>query len=279
MAATKAKRANSSNSMEIKVFDVDGQLLRVGVKNGSPKNPPLMMFNGIGANLELAEPFMAELTETGGIIFDVPGVGGSPAPAFPYRPSTLARLAKRLAEILGHDTVDISGVSWGGGLAQQFAFQYPAVCRKLILAATSPGAIMVPGAPNVLAKMASPRRYTDPGYMRSIAAEIYGGEFRKDPTLIGRHAAAMKGATQIGYMLQLFAMTGWTSLPWLWLLRQPTLIMAGTDDPLVPLANAKMLKALIPNSRLELIDDGHMFLVTKPKLCAEMIEGFLREGE
>ena len=89
----------------------------------------------------------------------------------------------------------------------------------------------------------------------------------------------MKGATQIGYMLQLFAMTGWTSLPWLWLLRQPTLIMAGTDDPLVPLANAKMLKALIPNSRLELIDDGHMFLVTKPKLCAGMIEGFLREGE
>jgi poly(3-hydroxyalkanoate) depolymerase len=280
MTTTKRSRpAPPSGAMHIQTFDVDGQVLRVGIREGGSSRPPLMMFNGIGANLELAEPFMAELTETDGIIFDVPGVGGSPAPAFPYRPSTLARLAKRLAEILGYDTVDISGVSWGGGLAQQFAFQYPAVCRKLILAATSPGAIMVPGAPNVLAKMASPRRYTDPGYMRSIAAEIYGGEFRKDPTLINRHATAMKGATQIGYMLQLFAMTGWTSLPWLWLLRQPTLIMAGTDDPLVPLANAKMLKALIPNSRLELIDDGHMFLVTKPKLCAEMIEGFLREGE
>jgi poly(3-hydroxyalkanoate) depolymerase len=277
MAAT--KKAKPSGSMDIKVYDVDGQLLRVGIKPGPAGRPPLMMFNGIGANLELAEPFMAELKETGGIIFDVPGVGGSPAPGFPYRPSTLARLAKRLAEMLGYDKVYVSGVSWGGGLAQQFAFQYPAVCRKLILAATSPGAIMVPGAPNVLAKMASPRRYTDPGYMRSIAAEIYGGAFRTDPTLIGRHAAAMKGATQYGYMLQLIAMTGWTSLPWLWLLRQPTLIMAGTDDPLVPLANAKMLKALIPNSRLELIDDGHMFLVTKPKECAKIIEGFLREGE
>ncbi|MET0576890.1 MAG: poly(3-hydroxyalkanoate) depolymerase, partial [Mesorhizobium sp.] len=83
--------------MDIKVYDVDGQLLRVGVKHGSAAHPPLMMFNGIGANLELAEPFMAELKETGGIIFDVPGVGGSPAPAFAYRPSTLARLAKRLA--------------------------------------------------------------------------------------------------------------------------------------------------------------------------------------
>ncbi|GLS28597.1 poly(3-hydroxyalkanoic acid) depolymerase [Mesorhizobium albiziae] len=265
--------------MDIKVYDVDGQLLRVGVKHGSPEHPPLMMFNGIGANLELAEPFMAELNDTGGIIFDVPGVGGSPAPAFPYRPSTLARLAKRLAEMLGHDRIDVSGVSWGGGLAQQFAYQYPGFCRKLVLAATAPGITMVPGAPNVLAKMASPRRYTDPGYMRSIAAEIYGGEFRKDPTLINRHAAAMKGATQVGYMLQLFAMTGWTSLPWLWLLRQPTLIMAGTDDPLVPVINARLLNKMIPNSRLELIDDGHMFLVTKPKLCAEMIEGFLREGE
>jgi poly(3-hydroxyalkanoate) depolymerase len=180
-------------------------------------------------------------------------------------------------EILGYDRVDVSGVSWGGGLAQQFAYQYPAVCRKLILAATAPGVTMVPGTPKVLMKMASPRRYTDPGYMRSIAAEIYGGDFRKDPTLIARHAAAMKGATQYGYMLQLFAMSGWTSLPFLWLLRQPTLILAGTDDPLVPVINARMLHGMIPNSRLELLDDGHLFLVTKPKQSAEMIEAFLRE--
>lgn len=263
--------------MDVRVYNVDGQDLRVGVRQGPDGRPPLLMFNGIGANLELAEPFMAALEDTTGIIFDVPGVGGSPAPAFPYRPSTLARLAKRLAEMLGHDEVDVSGVSWGGGLAQQFAFQYPASCRKLILAATAPGITMVPGAPNVLAKMASPRRYTDPGYMRSIAAEIYGGDFRTDPTLIGRHAAAMKGATQYGYMLQLLAMSGWTSLPWLWLLRQPTLIMAGTDDPLVPVINARMLHAMIPNSRLELLDDGHLFLVTKPEASARTIEAFLAE--
>lgn len=264
-------------TMEIKVFDVDGQLLRVGIRQGSADRPPLMMFNGIGANLELAEPFMAELEDTTGIIFDVPGVGGSPTPVFPYRPSTLARLAKRLGEILGYDRMDISGVSWGGGLAQQFAFQYPAVCRKLILAATAPGITMIPGTPSVLSKMASPRRYTDPGYMRSIAAEIYGGAFRTDPTLIGKHAAAMKGASQYGYMLQLFAMSGWTSLPWLWMLRQPTLILAGNDDPLVPMVNAKMLNAMISGSTLEVIDDGHLFMVTKPRETAALIEDFLRK--
>ncbi len=263
--------------MDIKVYDVGGQMLRAGVRKGSSGRPPLLMFNGIGANLELAEPFISALEDTGAIIFDVPGVGGSPAPAFPYRPSTLARLAKRLAETLGHAEVDVSGVSWGGGLAQQFAYQYPGFCRKLVLAATSPGVIMVPGRPNVLAKMASPRRYTDSGYMRSIAAEIYGGDFRTDPTLIGKYAAAMKGATQYGYALQLLAMTGWTSLPWLWLLRQPTLIIAGTDDPLVPVVNARLLASMIPNSRLEIVDDGHLFLVTKPQRYAGMIEAFLRE--
>lgn len=277
MAAVKARKARPDGVMEIQVHDIDGQKLRVGVRHGVSERPPLLMFNGIGANLELAAPFMEALEDTTGIIFDVPGVGGSPLPAFPYRPSTLARLAKRLAETLGHDQVDVSGVSWGGGLAQQFAYQYPGFCRKLILAATAPGITMVPGAPGVLMKMASVRRYTDPGYMRSIAAEIYGGDFRKDPTLISRHAAAMKGASQAGYMLQLLAMTGWTSLPFLWLLRQPTLILAGTDDPLVPVINARMLHSMIPNSRLELLDDGHLFLVTKSQQSAERIEAFLRE--
>ncbi|MGB6117373.1 MAG: poly(3-hydroxyalkanoate) depolymerase [Mesorhizobium sp.] len=275
--ATARRRTPSGEAMRIGMFEVDGQQLRVGIREGTADRPPLLMFNGIGANLELAESFMNALDDTTAVIFDIPGIGGSPAPAMPYRPSTMARLAKHLMEQLGFESCDVSGVSWGGGLAQQFAIQYPGFCRKLILCATAPGITMVPGAPNVLMKMASVKRYTDKNYMRSIAAEIYGGAFRTDPTLITKHAAAMKGATQMGYMLQLFAMSGWTSLPWLWLLPQPTLIIAGTDDPLVPVINAKMMSAVIPKSRLELIDDGHLFLATDPEGSARMIEAFLRE--
>lgn len=272
-----AKAKPKAGAMETRMIEVDGQELWTGIRYGDSDRPPLMMFNGIGANLELGRPFIEQLEDTTAIIFDVPGVGGSPLPAFPYRPSTLARLARRLVETLGYDQVDISGVSWGGGLAQQFAFQYPGFCRRLILAATAPGITMFPGTPSVLSKMASPRRYTDPGYMRSIASEIYGGAFRSDAELIKRYASAMKGANQYGYFLQLLAMAGWTSLPWLWMLRQPTLIMAGSDDPLVPLINARMLNRMIPNSRLEVLDDGHLFLVTRPEESAAMIEAFLRE--
>lgn len=260
--------------IRVEMIDVRGQLLRVAVKEGDDKAPPLLMFNGIGANLELGFPFLSQLRRRA-ILFDVPGVGGSPLPALPYRPSTLARLAKHLLEILGHDRADVSGVSWGGGLAQQFAWQYPRICRKLVLVSTSSGWTMVPGEPKVLMKMGSIKRYTDKGYMRSIAADIYGGAFRSDITLIDAHADGMRPASNAGYILQLLAMTGWTSVPWLWRLGQPTLVMSGLDDPLIPVANAQLLARLIPNARLELVDDGHLFVVTDPIGTARTIEAFL----
>jgi len=251
--------------------------LRVALKHGVASRPPLLLFNGIGANWELARPFLEALTDTTAIIFDVPGIGGSPMPSIPYRPSNLARLAAELVGELCHSEIDVAGVSWGGGIAQQFAHQYPRVCRRLVLAATSPGAIMVPARLSVLWKMATPRRYTDKDYMSSVAPQIYGGAFRNDPSLIGLHASAMHGASNMGYLYQLLAMTGWTSLPWLWLLPQPTLVLMGSDDPLVPVINGRILAWLIPKARLRLIDDGHLFMVTRPKETAAMIEAFLAD--
>ena len=263
--------------IRVEMINVRGQMLRVAIKKGDTSEPPLLMFNGIGANLELGFPFLSALKGRQAILFDVPGVGGSPMPALPYRPTTLARMAKHLLEILEVEQVDVSGVSWGGGLAQQFARQYPRICRRLVLVATSSGWTMIPGKPNVLSKMSSIKRYTDKGYMRSIAAEIYGGAFRRDDTLINAHAAGMRPSSNAGYMMQLLAMTGWTSVPWLWRLKQPTLIVSGTDDPLIPVANARLLARLIPKSKLVLLDDGHLFVVTDPEGTAALIEDFLSD--
>lgn len=281
MSSTTTKtrpKGKPTDKITTQMIEVKGQKLWVAIKAGKPGRVPLLMFNGIGANLELGFPFLRALKDTPAILFDIPGVGGSPMPALPYRPASLARMAKNLLEELGHDQVDISGVSWGGGLAQQFAFQYPKLCRRLVLVATSSGWTMVPGKPSVLSKMGSIKRYTDKGYMRSIAAEIYGGDFRADDTLIAAHASGMRPSSQAGYFLQLLGMTGWTSVPFLWRLRQPTLILSGTDDPLIPVANAKLLARLIPNARLELLDNGHLFVVTRPKETAQMVEAFLNEA-
>ena len=272
--------AESASGMQTQSIDVDGQIVRVGVRHGSDASPPLLVFNGIGANLELVEPFVAALGDVGVIIFDIPGVGGSPAPLAPYRFSTLSVLADKLLRRLGHDgPVDVLGVSWGGALAQQFARQYPERCRRLILAATSAGVLMVPAKISVLSKLIGPRRYTDPAYLQRVGPQIYGGAYRRDPDLLREHSRHIQPPRGRGYLYQLMAAWGWTSLHWLCTLRQPTLVMHGNDDPIVPLSNAKILAARIRNAELSVIDDGHLFLITRAREVAPVVRAFLRRAE
>ena len=265
--------------LEIRTLEINGQPLRVGMRGGRTGQPPLLLFNGVGANLELVEPFVAALDKAiPVVIFDIPGVGGSPAPRLPYRFSVVARLGHELMPRLGYDwTVDVLGVSWGGAVAQQFARSFPSRCRRLILAATSAGAIMVPGKLSALAKLASPRRYLDADYLRRVGADLYGGTYRKSPERLEELAHHIKPPGGLGYAYQLLAGAGWTSLPWLHRLRQPTLILHGTDDPIVPLTNAKILAALIPGSRLHVIDDGHLFLVSRAREIGPVVGKFLTE--
>lgn len=264
--------------MQIGLHDLGGQVLRIGVRTGDRTRPPLLLFNGIGANIELVEPFLDALDGLRAIVFDVPGVGGSPSPWLPYRPSTLATLTARLLDKLGHQRVDVLGVSWGGALAQQFAFQQGERCRRLVLAATSPGHLMVPGKLTVLLKMATPRRYKDPDYMQRIAGEVYGGTLRGAPELARTHLRHVCWSSDYGYYLQLLAGFGWTSLPWLKRLAQPTLVITGTDDPIVPVVNGRILARLIPNARLVTINDGHLFLVTNAHVSARIVSEFLSDA-
>ena len=84
----------------------------------------------------------------------------------------------------GRRQVDVLGLSWGGSLAQQFAFQNPHRCRRLILVSTGTGSLMVPAKPSVLAKMLTPRRFLDHRYAAGIAPDIYGGTARTKPMMI-----------------------------------------------------------------------------------------------
>lgn len=270
----------STCGMQIRMIDLDSQMLRVATRQGSGVSPPLVIFNGIGANLELVEPFVAALGDIGVVIFDIPGVGGSPVPVVPYRFSSLSVLTDKLLSKLGHDgPVDVLGVSWGGALAQQFAHLYPDRCRRLILASTSPGVIMVPGKLSVLSKMIGPRRYTDPDYLERVGGEIYGGVYRKDPSLLKSHSQHIQPPRGRGYLYQLLAVTGWSSLPWLGTLRQTTLVMHGNDDPIVPLTNAKILAARIRHATLHVVDDGHLFPITRAREVAPVVTRFLQQTE
>jgi poly(3-hydroxyalkanoate) depolymerase len=265
--------------MRIDHARIEGHQVRYAERRGDRARAPLLFLNGLGANIELAQPFIDALDGPTVVIFDVPGVGGSPTPPSPYRPATIARLAAGVLDHLGYAEADVLGVSWGGAIAQQFAIQHGSRCRRLILAATSPGAMMIPAHPLVLLKMATPRRYLDREHASRIAGDVYGGLFRHDPEAAERTLRHVRFSSRRGYYLQLAAAFGWTSLPWLFLLRQPTLVMAGADDPIVPTLNARILQWLIPDARLEILDCGHLFLVTRPAESARIVETFLTEPD
>ncbi len=252
--------------------------LRMRVRLGTGGGPPLVLANGIGVPLEVLDPFVDALDPALEVVrFDAPGVGGTPTPSVPWPYPVVARVLGDALTDLGYRRVDVLGISWGGGLAQQFAFQNPHRCRRLVLVATGTGSLMVPGRPSVLRHMLTPRRHQDPVYAREVAGHIYGGSLR-DPATESPLQARAQGGSSRGYLYQLLGTAGWTSLPFLPLIRQPTLVLAGSDDPIVPLANARMMARLLPDATLSVYPDGHLGLLTRSGELAATVGRFLVTG-
>src|ERR1700759_1404948 len=265
--------ASPSTIGEERYVNAGGQRIRVNVRHGT--GVPLVVCNGIGASLEVLDPFVEQLDCTV-IRFDVPGTGGSPTSPLPYGFPYLAWGLGRVLSKLGIGVVDVLGFSCGGALAQQFAFQNPRRCRRLVLVATGTGAVMVPAHPRILAKMVTPRRFSDPDYAASIAGELYGGTVRAHSEEVARlFVRQLFAGSKIGYVHQLLAGAIWTSLFALPAVRQQTLIVSGTDDPIIPVINARIMHALLPHSQVHLHGGGHIDLVQNAAELAPVIERFL----
>ena len=259
---------------EIQMIKIGRQELRVARWRGMGTARPVLFFNGIGANLETIEPLGELMRHRGDVItFDMPGIGGSPNPRIPYRPSKAAKWAKRILEHLGVDEVDVMGVSWGGGMAQQFARDFPGCAKALVLLSTSAGMLMVPGNFSALSRMVQPKRYTDPDYMMKNFETLYGDKV--DASSQG-HKSRVTPPTRKGYAYQLMAMAGWTSMHYLPFLKQPTLIMSGDKDNIVPLINARILRSVIPRADLRVVKGGgHLFMVSRAAEVVPVITRFL----
>jgi pimeloyl-ACP methyl ester carboxylesterase len=108
-----------------------------------------------------------------------------------------------------------------------------------------------------------------------VGGQIYGGDYRRDAQLLASHSRHIRPLCGRGYFYQLLATVGWTSIFWLHTLRQETLVMMGSDDPIVPVVNGRILATLIPNARLHVVDDGHLFLASRAREVAPLVHAFL----
>lgn len=263
------------------LVSVGRQHIRVMRQNRGAGNP-LLLINGIGATGDLFEPVREHLTDRETIAFDAPGVGGSPAAWYPPRMKDLAHLMAGLIHELGHTEVDVLGLSWGGALAQELARRHPRRVRRMILAGTMPGWTSLPGRPAAISILMSPLRYYSPEYLYRVAPTLYGGEIGRHPELLAEHAELRRSRppTMVGYTYQMAALRRWTSLPWLHTLPHKTLVLAGDDDPIIPLSNARMMAHLIPNGRLHVVEGGgHLFLFTRAEEMVGHMKEFLTAGK
>ena len=279
-AGGNAARAVAARDERVEMLSAGGLQLRVSVRPAAGvaglARPPLLLCNGIGAPIEMWPPFRDRLGRPT-IAFDAPGVGESSVPVIPPTMGGVARTVLGLLEQLGVDTVDVLGVSWGGALAQELAYRGGGRVRRLVLCATMAGGAPIPGDPRVLAILATPLRYWSPSYLDRVAPALYGPDVAGNPEMMAhqRRARFTRAPSGRGYVWQMLALRRFASVLWLHRLRQPTLVLTGRSDPIVPVANGRLLAGRIPGATLEVVDGGHLFLLTHAAETAARVDAFL----
>ena len=265
--------------METTFVRARGLRLRVATQGDGP---PLLLITGLGANIEMWAPFTQLLSGRTVIAFDAPGMGQSEGLRRPLRMPGLADIARDLLRELGHDRADVLGYSLGGGVAQELAHRHPDAVDRLLLCGTSFGIGGLPPLnPIVPLVLMTPQRYYSPRYFRCVGPIIAGGRTARDREWLERtiEARVASPPSWTGYAHQVYAGSGWSSLPWLHSIRARTLVLAGGDDPIMPVVNARILAWRIPDARLEVLEGaGHLFLVDEPERAAPPIRAFLDEA-
>ncbi|PXW32385.1 UNVERIFIED_CONTAM: pimeloyl-ACP methyl ester carboxylesterase [Williamsia faeni] len=256
---------------------VGDQKIRVMHRNPGVEHP-LLLINGVGAPLEMWHPFIAELADRQVICLDLPGCGLSPVPRIPLRMRGIADTVVRVLDVLGLARVDVLGYSFGGIVSMELAHRYPDRVRRLVLASTMPGTPSMMPHPIVFGLMLNPLRYYNRRAAQVMVPLIAGGrtardakKMKSDLTLRQSHPPSWRG-----YTYQLFAVSTFSSWPWLHSVLHPTLVVHGRADPLSPVFNAELMSATLPNAQLHIVPDGgHLLLLDDPTTVVPRILAFL----
>lgn len=242
------------------------------------RGDPLLMIMGLGFSLAMWQslrPVMARRFRC--IVYDNRGVGKS---QLPLRPFTIAAMAQDAAAVLdaaGAEAAHVLGLSMGGMIAQEFALAHPARVRKLVLGCTHCGGPQSVRADPEVYRALSPLTFVSrERRISAIVPFIYDASTPRDR--IERDLAVVRQHPPhiLGYLAQLGAIVAWRSYERLPRITQPTLIIHGENDRLIPAANAHVLASRLPNRKLVLLARAsHIFPTDQPEQTQEALTEFL----
>ena len=238
---------------------------------------PLLLIMGLGYTSAMwyrTRPVLAQHFRT--IAFDNRGVGLSDVPPGPYSIATMAADAAAVLDAAGIARAHVFGVSMGGMIAQEFALQYPARTRSLILGCTAAGGPLAVPAENNVIDLLMARGMTLEQAREAVLPYIYDAatpreKIDEDTRVRERWLPSLES-----YMAQLLGILAWESYSRIAQITAPTLVIHGKSDALVPPGNGELIAARIPGAKLILLEHAsHLFTTDQSQAAHKEILEFL----
>jgi 3-oxoadipate enol-lactonase len=221
-----------------------------------------------------ARPVLSQHFRT--VAFDNRGVGLSDVPPGPYSIATMASDAAAVLDAAGITRAHVFGVSMGGMIAQEFALQYPARARSLILGCTSPGGPSSIRADSNVIDVLLMRGMTPEQAREAILPYIYDAATPREKIEQDVNLRQPWLPSPEGYIAQLQGILAWEAYSRIAQIKPPVLVIHGKSDALVPPGNGELIARRIPGAKLALIEHAsHIFLTDQARTAHKEILEFL----
>ncbi|WP_299538431.1 alpha/beta fold hydrolase [uncultured Streptomyces sp.] len=256
------------------------------------QGPALLLIHGIGDSSATWENVIPALARHHTVIApDLLGHGASDKPRADYSVAAYANGMRDLLGVLGIDHVTLVGHSLGGGVAMQFAYQFPDRTDRLILVSAGGvgqevtpllRAASLPGADLMLHSLRLPGMRAQVGLL-SRAVQLLGTDLGQDAAEFLNVVDGLPDATaRSAFISTLRSVVDWrgqivTMLDRCYLTAgMPTLLLWGSRDSVIPVRHAYGAHAAMPGSRLEVFDGaGHFPFHTDPQRFLSVVEEFV----
>jgi len=244
------------------------------------EGPRLLFCNGSGATLEQTGFMLTPYAERFEVLaFDQRGLGRTSIPPGPYEMADYAADAAALLDAVGWDSCRVTGTSFGGMVAQEFAVTYPERVERLALACTSPGGDFASYPLHTLAELpAEEAAALGPQLLDTRFTPEWLAEHDDDRALAelvaGFRGAAKSDDVRRGELAQLDARSRLDVLDRLHRISCPTLVAAGRFDGIAAPRNSEEIAARVADADLRFYEGGHLFMMQDPQAMPDIL-GFL----